>query len=285
MTYRHLLSQTSGIDPDRAMMHGNDIEAQGIAAKCLFAPGTSWQYSNGGIDLLSALAGRIAGEPLDVYLNEHLFAPLGIAPVDWMRDDKGVPYGAGEMKIRPLDMAKVGQALLAGNWHGKEIVPRSWATLSFAQSSPFEPIYGLLWWRLANVTSVGLTAEVIGQWRTAGVPDTTLDKLQPLVGQTYPSNTELFAAMRGVLTDAESTALNNLLAKGNHLPYSRDLTIGPVAGSLAAGWLGQYLVLVPEEGLVGVRMRRSRPSDQTSPTEVDAYGDFSSDVLSLVPSN
>ena len=64
------------------------------------------RHSNNGIDLLAALAGKLAGEPTDRYLNERLFRPMGIADVDWVRDKKGVPLGAGEMLIRPLDLAK-----------------------------------------------------------------------------------------------------------------------------------------------------------------------------------
>jgi CubicO group peptidase (beta-lactamase class C family) len=59
ITYRHLLSQTSGIDPKRAGQQG-DIEAHNLTVSCLFEPGTGWQYSNDGVDLLAVLAGKLA---------------------------------------------------------------------------------------------------------------------------------------------------------------------------------------------------------------------------------
>jgi CubicO group peptidase (beta-lactamase class C family) len=282
ITYRHLLTQTSGIDTTRAGGTAGDIEANGLAVSCLFEPGTSWQYSNGGIDLLAALAGKLAGKPMDQYLNEKLFRPMGIADVTWVTDRKGVPLGAGEMLIRPLDMAKVGQALLDGGiWKTKQIVPASWPALSFAQSSTFEPLYGLLWWRDAKVTSVGLTTDMLAQWKTAGLAADTTTKLEPIVGRTYPDESALYDALYGALTAAEWAALNTLLNTANHLPYVRNLGIGAVEGYNAAGWLGQFLVLVPEKKLVAVRMRRARPADYDGGREVDGFPTFPPDAAAI----
>ena len=283
ITYRHLLTQTSGIDPKRATGSKRDIEARGIAASCLFEPGSSWQYSNAGFDLLAALAGKLAGRPMDRYLNEKLFRPLGIADVVWMRDKKGVPLGAGEMEIRPLDMAKIGQALLAGGrWASVQVIPKTWPELSFAPSSMHEPLYGLSWWRVAPVTAHGLTTEVIAQWRTAGLADAIAAKLEALVGRRYATYPKYQAALRSVLDRNELQALDALVLAGDHLPTSRNLEVGPATAFDAAGWLGQFLVVVPDKQLVAVRMRRARASDYDGP-EVDGFGSFPTDVPKLVP--
>ncbi len=284
ITYRHLLTQTSGIDPTRAGGTKGDIEAHGLEVNCLFEPGTSWQYSNNGIDLLAALAGKLAGKPMDEYLNEKLFRPMGIADVAWITDRRGVPLGAGEMMIRPLDMAKVGQALLDGGvWLSKSIVPATWPPQSFAQSNTIEPLYGLLWWRNAKVTSVGLTAEVLSQWRTAGVAADMMTKLEPFVGRKYADASALYSAITSSLESAEWTALDTVLSAGDHLPYYRNLEIGALSGYNAAGWLGQFLVIAPDEQLVAVRMRRARDADYDGGREVDGFPTFPTDAAALTP--
>ncbi len=283
VTYRHLLTQTAGLDPMRADLSKSDIYATGIAAKCIFEPGTSWQYSNGGIDMLAALAGQLAGKPMNEYLNERLFRPMGIADVEWMTDKKGVPLGAGEMAIRPLDMAKVGQMLLdGGQWQGKQVVDKAWIDQSFAQSNTIEPLYGLLWWRDADVVSVGLTNEVISQWRVAGYAEESASKAATLVGKKYANYTKLRNALQGVLGLTEMSDLNTLISTGNHVPFFRNLEIGPVRGANAAGWLGQFLVVDPDKKLVGVRMRRKRSTDDAVVGEVDGFNTFPSVVATLV---
>jgi CubicO group peptidase (beta-lactamase class C family) len=282
ITYRHLLTQTSGIDPKRAGGSKGDIEAHALEVSCLFEPGTSWQYSNNGVDLLAALAGKLAGKPMDEYLNEKLFHPLGIADVDWKRDKKGVPLGAGEMRIRPLDMAKVGQAMLdRGKWRSAQVIPETWTQLSFAQSNTFEPLYGLLWWRSAPVTAIGLTDDLLAQWKTGGLDPAIAAKAQPLVGQKYPTWSKYQTAMTMLLTLDERNALDAVVKAGDHLTYVRDLELGAVTAYDAAGWLGQFLVVAPEKNLVAVRMRRARDSDYGSGPEVDGFSTFPSEVPAI----
>jgi CubicO group peptidase (beta-lactamase class C family) len=281
ITYRHLLSHTSGLDPTR---DAGDIEAKAIESRTIFAPGTGWQYNNAGVDLLAALAGRLAGKPMDQYLNEKLFLPMGITSVSWVRDRRGVPLGAGEMLIRPLDLAKVGQAILdGGQWQGKPVIPLDWMTTSATASSTFAPEHGFLWWRLVNYTAIGITSDLLTQWRSMGAADSTMAKLQPLVAESYTTPNALFAAMAARLAAAEYAAFMNWIAVGNHIPYYRVLGTSPSLGISAQGWLGQYLTIFPEKRLVAVRMRRAVAEDYTSPTERFGYRAFSSNVFRLVP--
>jgi CubicO group peptidase (beta-lactamase class C family) len=46
-------------------------------------PGTQWNYSNVGVALLGHLAGRVNPEPLDVFTQKRLFAPLGMHDTAW----------------------------------------------------------------------------------------------------------------------------------------------------------------------------------------------------------
>ncbi len=281
MTYRQLLTQTAGIDPSRATRE-DDIELHGMSARCVFAPGTGWQYANGGVDLLADLAGRLAGKKLDVYLDEKLFRPLGITSDSWIKDGQGVPYGAGELAIRPLDLAKIGQAMLdGGKWSGTQVIPAGWVAEVSRISNPYEPRYGLLWWRGAPVLSVGLTQDLLDQWRAYGLSDSTAAALQLLVGRPFDGWTSLHVAIGERLTVPQMSGFEAVLT-GDHIPGYRPLSVGPMAYYAALGWLGQQLIIVPDKKLVAVRMRRARTLDYTSPTEMDGYPGFPSDVLALV---
>ena len=157
----------------------------------MFTPGATFQYSNNGVDLLAALVPHIAGKQLDVLLDERLFAPLGIAQTDWARDSRnGVPYGAGDLRIRAVDLAKVGQTILdGGQWKGKQVIPASWIAQAQEQSSStYEPLYGLLWWRNAALTAIGTTDVDLDVWELEGVAKSTTDKIRPYTGRTFATD-------------------------------------------------------------------------------------------------
>jgi len=117
-------------------------------------PGIRFQYDSGGVILLSAILKNTAGQHADVFLEEHLFKPLGIEQKTWYRNSEGHPHTGGGLYLRPRDMAKFGQLYLQnGKWNGKQIVPEWWVKESFTKKHDFggvgrghETGYGYLWW-------------------------------------------------------------------------------------------------------------------------------------------
>jgi CubicO group peptidase (beta-lactamase class C family) len=94
VTIRHLLTHTGGL-PDYEQLMENaekekgpiwtperqirDDEVLALLEKethGLFAPGTSWAYSNSGYVVLGLVAARAAGKPFGDVLRERVFAPL-----------------------------------------------------------------------------------------------------------------------------------------------------------------------------------------------------------------
>lgn len=287
ITYRHLLSQTSGLDPARAFAFTNDIESRAISSRCLFSPGTSWQYSNNGIDILGLLVGKLAGTTIDKYLDQKLFQPLGITRFAWGHDGSGVPYGAGELALRPIDLAKIGQTILDhGVWNGRTIIQPSWISQSFVQSSPYQLSYGLLWWLPINSpTVVAITQDLLVQWVGNGLSPAIAAKLQPIVAQPFSGTTELRSAIAAKLTPGELAELSTLEATGDHIEGYRLIQAAPGSSFSGQGDLGQYLDVVPNRQLVAVRMRRKRASDVGRIPEVDTFIDFLPMALRLVPNN
>src|SRR5512133_1560037 len=164
-TVRHLLTHTAGVgywrrlsdllqpgvgSGDRARRSGApplaDYYRRGLPVEV--EPGTKWGYSNHGFAALGQLAEDVSGQPLDAYLREHVFAPLGMEHTDLVRServrsrlatgyvlrahglkavaDREVPTpGGGGLYATMADMARYVAALLGGGAgeHGSVLKP------------------------------------------------------------------------------------------------------------------------------------------------------------------
>ncbi len=101
ITVRELLTHYSGLAPDlseRKPWHGRRAAMRLIvAARPLFPPGSRYVYSDINFETLGELVRRISGEPLDVYCERHIFAPLG------MKDTGFCPPRAARARIAPTE--------------------------------------------------------------------------------------------------------------------------------------------------------------------------------------
>jgi CubicO group peptidase (beta-lactamase class C family) len=62
------------------------------------------------------------------HAQQHLFVPLGIGRSEWELDEQGRQLGFRGLKLRTLDMARLGQLWLdAGAWAGQAVLPRDYA--------------------------------------------------------------------------------------------------------------------------------------------------------------
>ena len=70
---------------------------------------------------------KAAGKPVDDFARELLFAPLGITDVEWPRYTNGNAIAGGALRLRPRNLAKIGQLVLQrGVWGGTQVVSASW---------------------------------------------------------------------------------------------------------------------------------------------------------------
>jgi D-alanyl-D-alanine carboxypeptidase len=139
ITIRQLLSHTSGLQdfwPQDYLFSDMTVATtpQHILDKWAkkpldFQPGTRWQYSNTGYVVAGMIAEKLSGMPLLAFLNQRIFAPLGMHPID--QDDTNTPafpagyhrfalgpvrvaqppargwlYAAGELSMTAADLAK-----------------------------------------------------------------------------------------------------------------------------------------------------------------------------------
>ena len=111
-------------------------------------PGQEFFYNTGALTLVSAIVRKATGRPLDEFACAVLFEPLGITGFEWIRV-KGDADAGGGLRLRPRDMAKIGQLVLAGvRWNDRQVVSKAWIDASTTPrteaSSNYS--YGYLWW-------------------------------------------------------------------------------------------------------------------------------------------
>lgn len=135
MRVEDLLTMRSGLD----YLEGVDDPLFGLpaAAAALLSqdqaaePGTAWNYSSGDAHVLAEILRRATGEPPRAYAEKRLFAKLGIPSVRWDADPGGTSYGGFGLWLRPRDLARFGQLLLAeGRWKGEQVIPAAWIAAS-----------------------------------------------------------------------------------------------------------------------------------------------------------
>jgi CubicO group peptidase (beta-lactamase class C family) len=283
ITLRHLMNHTSGLNPVRLKgWREADLAAHALASDLIAEPGTRFAYNNNAVDFLGTIVRKAAGWFLDDFLQAHLFGPLEISGVYWMKDAHGNPRAAGELFIHPLDLAKIGVVLAqGGRWRGRQIVPEAWITESIAQSQPFAPNCGLLWWREAHLRWI-LGESARAEWaRVDGLRDAA-ERVRSLANRPFATREALLQALRESIGKAAYRELNVAFFSGK-IPFFTVELAGPVVGFSARGWLGQYLVVFPEKKLVAVRMRAPTKADYGGGITRDAYPQFPLDVRRLVP--
>jgi CubicO group peptidase (beta-lactamase class C family) len=134
---------------DEARMHRAPDPCRYVLGLAVTAPaGQEFFYNTGALTLVSAIIRKATGRTLDEFARETLFEPLGIAGVEWSRV-KGDTDAGGGLRLRPRDMAKIGQLVLAGGrWNDRQIVSKAWIETSTALKikATDNQSYGYLWW-------------------------------------------------------------------------------------------------------------------------------------------
>ena len=159
VTLRHLLSHTAGLPAPPAeggVGYVSDKNAYVRALVPEHAPGTTFRYSNEGVQLLSPVLDAAAGRPLQEYARERLFAPLAMDDTAFRLDAAGHAWTYAALETTPRDLARIGQLMLdQGRVGGSPLVPAAWVAESVAPSQDLRPDCGLLWWRYDEPAGFG----------------------------------------------------------------------------------------------------------------------------------
>lgn len=159
---RQILSMTAGLDwfePGDYTNPGNDeirmIRSPNpitfvLGRAFVTDPGESFKYNGGLPTLLGYLLEQAYGKSGDKILQEKLLEPLGIKKFDFHANDSGMLAYASGIRLRPRDMAKIGQLYLqSGQWNGNQIIPAGWVKDSLSpqiENAGWAYGYGYQWW-------------------------------------------------------------------------------------------------------------------------------------------
>jgi len=162
ITLRHLVTMSAGLEwheldipytsaaNSEIRMDSSPDPYRFVLEQAVVAPpGDVWEYNSGATELVAAVLKKAAGKQADDFARELLFEPLGITDVEWPRNAHGNVIAAGALRLRPRDLAKIGQLILQrGNWKGTQIVSGSWidaaTTPQINGLSPY--FYGYFFW-------------------------------------------------------------------------------------------------------------------------------------------
>lgn len=122
VTMRHLLSMSSGIHlpwSETMMTDWPDLSAEFLRRPTV---GRRFQYSNASTYTAMRVLAECVGD-VAAYLEPRLFAPLGIAEVEWERCANGRIIAGGGLMLRTEEMSRIGRLIRdRGEWEGRRLI-------------------------------------------------------------------------------------------------------------------------------------------------------------------
>jgi len=177
LTVAHVLSMTLGFEWDELTIPYGDPRNSEIAMELspdryryvldrpmVDEPGVKWTYNGGCTALLGQLIAKGTGDKLPDYARRVLFDPMGFGPTEWSNGLKGEAAAASGLRLRPPDLLRIGQMVLAGGaWQGRQIVPAKWLEQSTTRTVVIDGPFGYGWhWYLLTPPGGAKTISGIG---------------------------------------------------------------------------------------------------------------------------
>lgn len=283
ITLRMLLDHSSGLqnapDARTEIYPAPDVVQLALAAELDADPGTRFAYNNKAVNLIAGIVRHASGQPMDVYAREALFVPLGIDAAPWTKDKAGNPHGMAGLPLMAADLARIGRLVLArGVWNGEQLIDAAYIDRMLAPSARLDEV-GLLWWRRPVWTRFSVDARSFALLEEHAIDATLVAALRPLDGKRFADQAALHAALASALGPAWNERWQrDVVATRGIGPYRAfNADIGPIGAYEANGYLGQYLVVVPSTGLIGVRQIKER--EDSAPD--DNFAEFTERLLAL----
>lgn len=138
-------------------------------------PGKTFRYNNIDPQLVLSIVEHVTGERALPLAEEGLFRPLGFRNYRWVYPDRrGTPPGGYGLRLRAIDMAKLGQLYLdGGTWGGKRVLSKQW--IDAATRDQTGTGYGYFWWtRIPVGNHESCAAKGVRGQRIQVVPDLDL---------------------------------------------------------------------------------------------------------------
>lgn len=206
ITLRNALGMASGLEYKHNPGGGlavyrpeNDRLLEAIRPPLVTTPGTRFNYSDGDASLYGAAITSAGKTDLLTLARSTLFTPMGFGRHEWnYRDREGRYPGGWSMRLRAMDMAKLGQLYLQqGRWDGRQIFTDAFKQAVWSPGP--SPQYGLGWWIATDPELAGTPLYVANGWKGQRV-------------LVYPS-LNMVVAVIASLPGAEERTMANSLAR------------------------------------------------------------------------
>lgn len=150
MTWRQLLSQTSGLPAGYSTLYSRtltDKSARALALKPTSPPGSQFAYGPSHYELLAALLeARFGKGAAHRIVWQHILAPLGMSTGQWRCDRQGMVYFSDGMTATPRQLLDAGRLIERHGWRDfQRMLPARVLNDAFRGSEP-NPAYGLGFW-------------------------------------------------------------------------------------------------------------------------------------------
>ncbi|MBK8010233.1 MAG: beta-lactamase family protein [Deltaproteobacteria bacterium] len=266
ITVGHLMTQSSGLEHGTVaepLYRAKDALSVALGRKLRTAPGLVFSYNNEATQLLSKIVAECAQEPVDQYLDARIFRPLEFGRWTWTRDAVGNVRTFSDLALEPRDLAKIGLLFLhRGKVRDRRLISERWVTRSTRPADRFGD-YGLLWWVRRPPPGVVQTPASVRRVEQLGFAE--IRKLRGLDYRIFESDAAYWLAAGSRLTAEARARLSRMETRG--VSPIVEMPRAPI-GYYANGWLGQYLIVYPENNMVVVRLRRSTEKPMSESNEV-----------------
>jgi CubicO group peptidase (beta-lactamase class C family) len=162
------LMMLSGTPLDGLIRHSAILAMAARQTALNFPPGTDFRYSNTGYSLLAEIVARTSGKPFARYLEEAVFAPLGMSDTLVYGDaarllpDRAMSYrfnarrelrlarlnysnyGATSLQSTPRDLAKWAGELLHPHVFGRDLIARMTSPGTLRDGTPLNYGFGIM---------------------------------------------------------------------------------------------------------------------------------------------
>ena len=173
------------IDVFPAKTFGEDYMHYMLTYPLAYDPGTEARYSDGAYYLISRIAEKVSGLPLDDFIWKEIGVPLAFEELAWSHCPRGHAMGATGLYIAAADMAKLGALYLGGGaYQGHRVFSEAWRDLAVEKQFSLDPHRTGKYYakggmngqklyvipcqnRVVAMQSYGGNTEVIGDWIAA----------------------------------------------------------------------------------------------------------------------
>lgn len=280
ITLRHLLNHTSGIENQESTMHewtdAPDLVQVALCTDLVSPAGDYFNYNNKACLLLLGVIGRASGMQPHRYIEQKIFAPLGIGNYKWEFDEAG---NTKALSITSDELVKIGQLVLdKGIRNGTRLISEEWINLSLQPGQPHVGNCGLLWWIIPQRTDYIVDDIFLAELKGAGIAPEIIERFEGLKGRYADVNIPAEKLRAAFGEDWEEFLDREFYP---HFPARSRREYSPeIIGYKAEGWLGQYIIIYPDKGIVAARMVRTPENNEAVPDEMQ---DFEKYVYNLVP--